>query len=111
MAKVETIKSPFFSAPTADTLTTLYTVPADTQSIISTINVCNTASADATYRIAITSGGSPVLGNYIVYNATISGNETVAFTQGITMDANDLIAVFASSSSVAFNAFVMEITG
>jgi hypothetical protein len=111
MAKVETLKSPFFSVPTANTLTTLYTVPANTQSLISTINICNTASADATYRIAVTSGGSPVLGNYLIYNATISGNETVSLTQGITMDSSDLIAIFASSSSVAFNAFVMEITG
>jgi len=111
MAKVETMKSPFFVAPSANTLTTLYTVPSTTQSIVSTINICNTASADATYRIAITSGGSPVLGNYLIYNATVSGNETVSLTQGITMDSNDLIAVFASSASVAFNAFVMEITG
>jgi hypothetical protein len=111
MAKVETIKTPSFVNPTANTLTTLYTVPVDTTAIISTINVCNTASADATYMIAITSGGSPTLGNYLVYNATISGNETIAFTQGITMDSNDVLAVFASSSSIAFNAFKMEITG
>ena len=105
----ETIKTPSYVNPSANTLTTLYTVPADTQSIISTINVCNTASTDATYRIAVTSGGSPVLGNYIVYGATIAGNETVAFTQGITMDAGDILAVFASSASIAFNAFKMEI--
>ena len=105
----ETIKTPSYVNPSANTLTTLYTVPADTQSIISTINVCNTASTDATYRIAVTSGGSPVLGNYIVYGATISGNETVAFTQGITMDAGDILAVFTNSASIAFNAFKMEI--
>ena len=105
----ETIKTPSYVNPSANTLTTLYTVPADTQSIISTINVCNTASTDATYRIAVTSGGSPVLGNYIVYGATIAGNETVAFTQGITMDAGDILAVFTNSASVAFNAFKMEI--
>jgi len=105
----ETIKTPSYVNPSANTLTTLYTVPADTQSIISTINVCNTASTDATYRIAVTSGGSPVLGNYIVYGATIAGNETVAFTQGITMDAGDILAVFANTASVAFNAFKMEI--
>ena len=105
----ETIKTPSYVNPSANTLTTLYTVPADTQSIISTINVCNTASTDATYRIAVTSGGSPVLGNYIVYGATITGNETVAFTQGITMDAGDILAVFTNSASIAFNAFKMEI--
>ena len=105
----ETIKTPSYVNPSANTLTTLYTVPSSTQAVISTINVCNTASTDATYRIAVTSGGSPVLGNYIVYGATIAGNETVAFTQGITMDAGDILAVFTNSASIAFNAFKMEI--
>jgi len=105
----ETIKTPSYVNPSANTLTTLYTVPSSTQAVISTINVCNTASSDATYRIAVTSGGSPVLGNYIVYGATIAGNETVAFTQGITMDAGDILAVFTNSASIAFNAFKMEI--
>lgn len=105
----ETIKSPSFVNPSANTLTTLYTVPASTQAVVSTINVCNTASADATYRIAVTSGASPVLGNYIVFGATIAGNETVAFTQGITMGAGDILAVFTNSASIAFNAFKMEI--
>ena len=105
----ETIKTTSFVNPAANTLTTLYTVPASTQAVVSTINVCNTASTDATYRIAVTSGGSPVLGNYIVFGATIAGNETVSFTQGITMDTGDILAVFTNSASIAFNAFKMEI--
>ena len=106
----ETIKSPSYALPAASTLTTLYTVPASTQAVVSTINVCNTASADATYRIAVVPNGVSITNaNYIVYNATIAGNETVAFTQGITMDSGDLLRVFASSASVAFNAFKMEI--
>jgi len=109
MAEVQTIKTPSFANPDADTLTTLYTVPAETTAVISTINVCNTASVDATYRIAVTSGGSPVLGNYLVYDATIAGNETISFTQGITMDASDVLAVYTNSASIAFNAFKMEI--
>jgi hypothetical protein len=106
----ETIKSASYLLPAANTLSTLYTVPSSTQAVISTINVCNTASADATYRIAIVPNGVGITNaNYIVYNATISGNETVAFTQGITMDSGDLLRVFASTASVAFNAFKMEI--
>lgn len=106
----ETIKSPSYVLPAADTLTTLYTVPASTQAVVSTINVCNTASADATYRIAVLPSGVEITNaNYIVFNATIAGNETVAFTQGITMDSGDLLRVFASTASVAFNAFKMEI--
>ena len=106
----ETIKSPSYALPAANTLTSLYTVPVDTQAVISTINVCNTASADATYRIAVKPNGVSITNaNYIVYNATIAGNETVAFTQGITMGAQDVLSVFASTASVAFNAFKMEI--
>ena len=106
----ETIKSPSYVLPAANTLTTLYTVPVSTQAVISTINVCNTASTDATYRIAVVPNGVSITNaNYIVYNATVAGNETVAFTQGITMDSGDLLRVFASTASVAFNAFKMEI--
>jgi glucose-6-phosphate dehydrogenase assembly protein OpcA len=106
----ETIKSASYLLPAANTLSTLYTVPSSTQAVVSTINVCNTASADATYRIAIVPNGVSITNaNYIVFNATISGNETIAFTQGITMDSGDLLRVFASTASVAFNAFKMEI--
>jgi hypothetical protein len=106
----ETIKSASYLLPAANTLSTLYTVPSSTQAVVSTINVCNTASADATYRIAIVPNGVSITNaNYLVFNATIAGNETVAFTQGITMDSGDLLRVFASTASVAFNAFKMEI--
>jgi hypothetical protein len=106
----ETIKSPSYVLPSANTLSTLYTVPAGTQAVVSTINVCNTASTDATYRIAVVPNEVSITNaNYIVFNATIAGNETVAFTQGITMDSGDLLRVFASTASVAFNAFKMEI--
>ena len=107
----ETVKSPSYVLPSANNLTTLYTVPSSTQAVVSTINVCNTASTDATYRIAVVpSGVSITNANYLVYNATITGNETVAFTQGLTMAAGDVLSVFASTASVAFNAFKMEIT-
>ena len=107
----ETIKSPSYALPAANTLTTLYTVPASTQAVVSTINVCNTASADATYRIAVLPSGVGITNaNYIVFNATVAGNETISLTQGITMDSGDLLRVFASTASVAFNAFKMEIT-
>lgn len=110
MAEVQTIKTPSFANPTANTLTTLYTVPADTTAVISTINVCNTASAANYFRIAATSGGSPVTGNYLIYNMSIDGYETISFTQGITLDAGDLIAVYGASAGLAFNLFKMEVT-
>lgn len=106
----ETIKSPSYALPAANTLTTLYTVPVSTQAVISTINICNTASTDATYRIAVVPNGVSISNaNYIVYNATVAGNETISLTQGITMAEQDVLSVFASTASVSFNAFKMEI--
>jgi hypothetical protein len=110
MAETQTIKTPSFISPDPETLTNLYVVPAETQSIISTINVCNTTASSNFFRIAATSGGSPTTGNYLVYNMDIEPYETVSFTQGITLDSNDLIAVYAASAGLAFNLFKMEVT-
>jgi hypothetical protein len=106
----ETIKTPSFVSPNSNTLTTLYTVPINTTSVVSTINVCNTASVSNYFRIAATSGGSPVIGNYLIYNMSIDGYETISFTQGITLDEGNLVAVYGASAGLAFNLFKMEVT-
>ncbi len=46
------------SNPSATTATSLYTVPAATQAIVSTITVCNQAATAATYRIAVRIAGA-----------------------------------------------------
>jgi hypothetical protein len=46
---------------------------------------------------------------YIVYDATINANSTVAYTLGITIDASDLITVYASTATMSFTAFGSEI--
>lgn len=43
------------SAPAATTNTDAYTVPAATQTVVSTITVCNRAATGGTYRIAVRS--------------------------------------------------------
>jgi hypothetical protein len=47
---------------------------------------------------------------YIVYDATIAANSTVSYTLGITVDASDLITVYASSATMSFTAFGSEIS-
>ena len=39
--------------PYVETATTLYTVPANKQAVISTISVCNMAASDTTFRIIL----------------------------------------------------------
>lgn len=99
------------SAPSATTDTTLYTVPSATQSVISSIVVCNRANTSATYRIAVRPDGTSIANqHYLAYDITINANATDTYTLGITCDASDVITVRASTANLTFNAFGSEIT-
>ena len=98
-------------APSATTLTTLYTVPASTQAVVSTISVCNQSASATTFRIAIRVAGAGISGeDYIAYDSTIAGNDTTFITVGITLAATDVISVYSTAATVSFNAFGSEIS-
>ncbi len=98
------------SAPNATTNTDVYTVPSSTQSVISTITICNRASTAATYRIAIRPDGESISNkHYIAYDASIPANDTIALTLGITIKNLDVITVYTSTSNISFNFFGSEI--
>lgn len=99
------------SNPGATTATTLYTVPASTETVVSTLVVANLAATGATYRIAIRPDGAALANqHYVAYDVTVGANDSTALTLGITMNAGDVITVYASSATVAFSAFGSEIT-
>lgn len=96
--------------PSATTNTTLYTVPSATQTIVSTISVCNQTGGELTFRIAIRPAGATIAAqHYIAYDAKVSGNDTTFITVGATLGAADVITVYASSGSLSFNAYGSEI--
>jgi len=98
------------SAPSATTNTDVYTVGSGKQAIISTISVCNRAASAATYRIAIRPNAATLANeHYIVYDGTIPLSDTINLTIGITVDAADVITVYASSANLSFNLFGTEI--
>jgi len=98
------------SNPSATTATTLYTVPASTSTVVSTITVCNQASTAATYRIAVRPAGATLAAqHYIVYNATVAASDTTTLTLGLTLATTDVVTVYASSATVSFNAYGSEI--
>ncbi len=98
------------SNPSATTATTLYTCPALTQTVISTITICNQAGTSGTYRIAVRPNGATLAPeHYVVYDATIQANTTAAYTLGLTIDASDVLTVYASSTTMSFSAFGSEI--
>jgi hypothetical protein len=93
------------------TYATLYTVPAATQAVLSTIAVCNTSESSATYRVSIMdSAGTPAAQDWIVYDTTIPGNDTVFLTAGLTMQANQVMRVSSSATTVTFSAYISELS-
>lgn len=96
--------------PSATTATTAYTVPSATQTIVSSISVCNQAATDAVYRIAVRPNGATLAAeHYIVYGATVPASDSTFFTLGLTLDAADVITVYASSATLSFNIYGSEI--
>lgn len=100
------------SAQDADVVIDLYTVPANTQAVVSTIVIANRHTQAATYRIAIRPNGATLANqHYIAYDVLVGASDSVTLTLGITLDAADVITVRASSDLLTFNAFGSEIIG
>jgi len=99
------------SNPSATTATTLYTVPAATQAIVSTITVANQAASAATYRIAVRVNGATLAASqYVAYDVSLPGNASDTLTLGITLGAADVITVYASTATMSFSAFGSELS-
>lgn len=97
------------SNPAAATNTDLYTVPALTQTVVSTITVSN-LGLSGTFRIAVRPAGAAIANqHYIVYDAPLNANDTITFTLGVTLGATDVITVRGSNTSFTFQAFGSEI--
>ena len=98
------------SNPAATTATTLYTVPSATEAVVSTIVIANLTATAATFRIAIRPNGAALANSqYIAYDITVGASDSTALTLGITMDAADVITVYASTANLTFTAFGSEI--
>lgn len=97
-------------APSATSATTLYTVPALTQTVVSSIIICNRDVAAATYRVAIRPDGTALANtHYIAYDVTVGAADSTVLTLGITIDAADVITVYASTANLTFSAYGSEI--
>jgi hypothetical protein len=101
------------SNPSATTATTLYTVPASTSAVVSSISVANLTATSATFRIAIQKSadvGSIVDKQYMGYDITVGASDSTIITVGLTLATGDVIKVYASSASLSFQAFGSEIS-
>jgi len=111
MAQIQTLKVLGQSAPTAATLTTLYTVPTSKSAIGSSIVVCNRSAVATSFRIAIRPLGAAIANSqYLYYDIVINGADTFVGTIGITLAATDIVSVYATLATLSFSLFGVENT-
>lgn len=95
---------------TAATANTLYTVPSGTNTVVSTMVVCNRGAVSDTFRLAVRPAGASLSNeHYIAYDTTIPGNETISLTIGMSLGASDVITVYGETANISFTAFGVEI--
>jgi glucose-6-phosphate dehydrogenase assembly protein OpcA len=99
------------SNPSATTLTTLYTVPASTQAVISSISIANLTATAATFRIAVRPAGASITNaHYLGYDITVGASDTTIITVGVTMNTTDVLSVYASTANLTFQAYGSEVS-
>ncbi len=100
------------AAPANSDNTNLYTVPSNTQTVVSTISVTNDTATSATFRIYVRINGATAAAvNALYFDAPLAGNSTIMVTAGLTLGAGDIITVRSGTSdALTFQAFGSEIS-
>jgi uncharacterized protein YcfL len=100
------------SAPAANTTANVYTVPAATQAVVSSIIVTNrNQNANITYRLAVQPAGVTLANqHYIAYESTVAALDTVALSLGLSLGNTDVLSVYTANANVSFGVFGVEIT-
>lgn len=83
----------------ANTDTTVYTVPADTYSVV-TVSICNRSSSTAAVRLAVATNATPGANEYLEYETSIGPNGVLERT-GIVADATKQIVVRSTIANVS----------
>ena len=94
----------------AATPTDVYTVPAATSAVVSTVTVCNRSVA-TTFRLSVAVAGAGADNKqYLCYDVPLSANETRTLTLGLTLAATDVIRGYAAAATVTVNIYGSQIT-
>lgn len=96
--------------PSANTLSTLYTVPANTQVVTSSITICNQGNS-TNVRLAVRPANASITtSHYVIYDNVVNAQDTMFLTIGMTANATDVFSVYAGTGNVSFNIYGSEIT-
>ncbi len=98
------------SYPSATTLTTLYTVPTNTETVVSSLVICNQSGVADTVRVAIRPDDEAIATkHYIYYGLSMPANDTFVMTAGLTFDAGDIVSVYSTNGTCSFSLYGQEI--
>ena len=90
----------------AATNTTIYTVPAETFSVV-TINVVNRNAQSRNVRIALVSSDSPTDAEFVEYDAELIANGVLE-KSGVVIDAGKKVVVYSDSTGVGAMVYGIE---
>ena len=97
------------SNPSATTATDLYTVPAATSTVCSSLVVCNRSATPTTFRVSVRVAGAGADNKqYLFYDAPIAGNDSLTLTIGIALATTDVVTIYAGAATLSFNLFGQE---
>ena len=97
------------SSPSATTNTDLYTVPASTSTVASTLVVCN-RGVSTSFRVAVRPAGATLADeHYIVYDTYVNQYDSVFLTLGITLATTDVVTIYTDAATLSFSLFGSEI--
>lgn len=99
------------AAPAAATDTTLYTVPVNTQMVVSKLMIVNRDPIATTARVWVRKNGEATADKQtVVPDVVVTGNNGFPVLEGVTLSAGDIVMVKAGTSFLSFNLFGLRIT-
>ena len=98
-------------APANTSNATLYTVPAATSAVGSSLVIANVTATAATARVFVRiAGAAAAASNAIVYDTSIVANSTLSLSLGLSLSATDVVTVQSGTgNALTFTLFGSEI--
>jgi len=93
----------------AGAMTDVYTVPANSSAVVSTLMVNNISTSAASFRVTVLPSGQTIANkNLILFDTYILPNSSEALTIGMTLSAGDKIQIASDVATVTATAFGSE---
>lgn len=98
-------------APSAATLTDLYTVGNGLQAVISSVVVCNRGADELHFRLSVAvAGAADAPFQYLYWDTPVGPGETFIAAFAGTLDQTDKIRCQSDTANASFNAFGSEVS-